>query len=346
MLHAVITTIQNPTPSVCRLVGKLSEIGGKLIVAGDSKGPQVYDAAGSEPWPVEFLSLGDQETSEFALAEKLPVNHYARKNLAYLKAIADGATCIYETDDDNTPNARWMPRSEVVEVTRSLPEGGPRWVNVYGYFTDALIWPRGLPLDQIRAEIPVADAEKRQVRSPVQQGLADGSPDVDAIWRLVMDRDFHFNPSPSIHLGAGNWCPFNTQSTWWWPLAYPLLYVPSFCTFRMCDIWKSFVAQRCLWVMGLGVIYHAAEVDQDRNPHHLMRDFCDEIPGYESNRRIAEILEALDLAPGPESVSSNLRLCYQALIEAGFLPEKEMLLVEAWLSDLADLQVDGSTGVG
>ena len=39
MLYSVITTIQNPTASVLGLVGKLNEVGGKLIVAGDKKGP-------------------------------------------------------------------------------------------------------------------------------------------------------------------------------------------------------------------------------------------------------------------------------------------------------------------
>ena len=30
------------------------------------------------------------------------------------------------------------------------------------------------------------------VISPIQQGLADGSPDVDAIWRLVLAKPFRF----------------------------------------------------------------------------------------------------------------------------------------------------------
>jgi len=39
MLYSVITTIQKPTASVLGLVDKLNEVGGKLIVAGDKKGP-------------------------------------------------------------------------------------------------------------------------------------------------------------------------------------------------------------------------------------------------------------------------------------------------------------------
>ena len=51
MLYSIITTIQKPTASVLGLVDKLNEVGGKLIVAGDKKGPASYEAPSSE-WRV------------------------------------------------------------------------------------------------------------------------------------------------------------------------------------------------------------------------------------------------------------------------------------------------------
>jgi hypothetical protein len=216
-----------------------------------------------------------------------------------------------------------------------------RWVNVYRYFSDALIWPRGLPLDEIHGPVPPVGQGGRARRAPVQQGLVNGSPDVDAIWRLTMDRPFEFEANPGVYLEPGNWCPFNTQSTWWWPISYPLLYVPSFCSFRMCDIWKSFVAQRCLWALDLGVVFHAPEVIQERNPHDLMRDFRDEIPGYSRNRELADVLAGAPLAAGEENVAANLRVCYDRLVASGFLPAKEMELVDAWLGDLS--RIEGRT---
>ena len=48
MLYSVITTIQKPTASVLGLVEKLNEVGGKLIVAGDKKGPASYESPSSE----------------------------------------------------------------------------------------------------------------------------------------------------------------------------------------------------------------------------------------------------------------------------------------------------------
>jgi hypothetical protein len=157
---------------------------------------------------------------------------------------------------------------------------------------------------------------------------------VDAIWRLVLDRPFEFDRRPPVLLAPGNWCPFNTQSTWWWPVAYPLLYVPSHCSFRMCDIWKSFVAQRCLWELGYGVVFHAPEVVQDRNPHNLMRDFADETPGYQRNRELVQVLASTLLEPGEGAVGANLLRCYDALVQAGFFPPEELALVRIWLQDL------------
>ena len=51
MLYSVITTIQKPAASVLGLVKKLNEVGGKLIVAGDKKGPVSYEAPSGE-WRV------------------------------------------------------------------------------------------------------------------------------------------------------------------------------------------------------------------------------------------------------------------------------------------------------
>lgn len=353
MLYSVITTIQKPTASVLGLVGKLNEVGGKLIVAGDKKGPPSYDVP-SGGWPVTggwareknpdnlngdcssviFLSLEDQLAMPFELARLLPVGHYARKNLAYLAAIQQGATCIYETDDDNAPNENWMVRKELVEECRIVSSTAHRWVNVYQYFSAENIWPRGLPLDEIRRPVPETSSVNGQKLAPIQQGLVNGSADVDAIWRLAMDREFFFEHRESLFLGPGNWCPFNTQSTWWWPLAYPLLYIPSHCSFRMCDIWKSFVAQRCLWELDMGIVFHSPEVYQDRNVHDIMRDFRDEIPGYNKNREICEILAGLSLKKGELAVPENLLSCYEALVAKEIFPAVELDLVSGWLSAL------------
>ena len=334
MIHIVITTIQNPTSSVESLWRTSQISGAKMIVIGDEKGPHDWQLKGTE-----CLDLESQYEMPFVIARHLPVCSYSRKNLGYLLAASRGAACIYETDDDNAPLDTWKPRSSQVQ-SRSVESGG--WINVYNYFTDQLVWPRGLPLAEIsRAEttsrFQVGALENRV--APIQQGLVSGSPDVDAIWRLVMDRPLNFESNDSLSLPEGAWCPFNSQSTWWFPEAYPLMYLPSFVSFRMTDIWRSFVAQRCLWVLGYGLVFHGPEMFQDRNPHNLMRDFEQEIPGYLGNDRIREVLETLSLVAGAEEVGNNCRRCYHALVNAGLIPAQEMKLLDLWLSDLSRVSV-------
>ncbi len=337
-LFGVITTIQEPTRSVRQLNSSLRDFQGKLLIIGDQKGPSRFDLEG-----VEFLSLPDQLVLDIELAQKLPTGHYTRKNIGYLMAIQSGATCIYETDDDNAPQSNWRPRKE---AAAALTVSGKKWLNVYRLFSEKRIWPRGFPLDAVQdslqAEFAFSEDGSEQ-QAPIQQGLANHSPDVDAIWRLVLDEPFNFQSGPSIHLPRGVWCPFNSQSTWWFPAAYPLLYLPSYCSFRMTDIWRSFIAQRCLWEMGYGLVFHGAEVVQERNAHNLMRDFTDEIPGYLRNNELVGILEGLYLAEGLDAVTNNLLTCYEALVHADFFPAKELDLVAAWLGDLEKIKAAQET---
>jgi hypothetical protein len=330
-LTAVMTTIQPPTDSVRTLNQHLLVHDAELIVVGDEKGPWEYDLPGCT-----LLDLNQQRALPHKLARLLPVRHYARKNLGYLEAIAKGSGCIYETDDDNAPLARWTPRTQSCNARMV---GNSKWLNVYRLFSDDLIWPRGLPLDRILVASACEETatESDLVLGPIQQGLANGSPDVDAVWRLVLDRDFRFLAAPSVRLRAGTWCPFNSQTTWWWPVAYPLMYLPSFCSFRMTDIWRSFIAQRCLWELDLGIVFHAAEVVQQRNVHNLMRDFKDEVPGYLENDRLVDVLIKLPLLHGAEHLLENIFSCYEALVAAGFFPSEELKLVRAWVEDVATI---------
>lgn len=326
-VFSVITTIQTPGKAVLEFDRVLKREGIVLVVVGDRKGPAFFDLEDTL-----FLSLPDQLKSGFALARLLPENHYARKNIGYLHAVSQGASSIYETDDDNAPLAAWRQRTKSVKALSVAANG---WVNAYRFFAEEVIWPRGFPLDEIKStkDLPVR-GELCEVEAPVQQSLANNSPDVDAVWRLVLDRPFQFDDGASIYLQPGAWCPFNSQSTWWWPEAFPLMYLPSYCSFRMTDIWRSLVAQRCLWEMGCGVVFHAPEVIQERNKHNLMRDFEDEIPGYMRNKRLVEIVEGLSLKPGIASAGENMLACYEALVKEDFFPGKELDLIEAWLADI------------
>jgi hypothetical protein len=336
MLYTIVTTIQKPTSCIRVLSNILNNQNASLIIIGDKKGPSTFDLnTFDDPRNFIFLPLESQYELGYSIARLVPENSYARKNIGYLIAISKGATCIYETDDDNAPLENWNKRNVILNKCIEVSKNNKGWVNIYKYFTNNLIWPRGFPLDEIHNQkIPVTESLSSNRYAPIQQGLVNGSADVDSIWRLIMNQEFIFDNNTSVYLPSGNWCPFNTQSTWWWPIAYPLLYIPSYCSFRMCDIWKSFVAQRCLWELGYGVAFHAPEVYQNRNPHDLMKDFNQEIIGYTHNKQIVQILESTTLQSGNENIKNNLYTCYQSLVKHGFFPSKELDLLEAWLEDL------------
>ena len=327
---SVITTISAPTDSVIKLHKKTFGTSG-LIVIGDLKGPVAYDIPN-----VQFYSLEQQLKLDYKIAKKLPTGHYSRKNIGYLLAIQQGEDCIYETDDDNHPNEHWAIRNK---NTNALVVNKSQWLNVYKHFSKENIWPRGFLLDQINQanSTPTHNGVLEQIEAPIQQGLADISPDVDAVWRLTQDHDFYFERKESIALPEGSWCPFNTQSTWWWKEAFPLLYLPSYCSFRMTDIWKSFVAQRCLWEMGYKLIFHPAEVNQERNIHNLMKDFEAEIPGYTMNEKLTSVLEDTSLLSGKENVLRNFVICYEQLVSNNIFPKEEMPLVSDWANDIGKL---------
>lgn len=329
-MKVVVTTIAEPTESICKLAGRILN-DSSIIVVGDAKGPERFELPGAE-----FYSLEIQKRLPFESAKTIPENHYSRKNLGYLIAMQQGERCIYETDDDNAPNKFWNFREK---KTRAIIADRTEWINVYRHFTGEHIWPRGFPLDKVndRGTYPLNNGILKDMDAPVQQGLADISPDVDAVWRLTMDREFYFERKESIALPAGAWCPFNTQNTWWWDEALPLLYLPVYCSFRMTDIWKSFIAQRCLWEMDCNVVFYPADVIQDRNMHNLMKDFEAEIPGYKLNTRIAGLLSGTKLLAGPDNALRNLIVCYEMLIRHSVFPEEENIPLKAWVKDFESI---------
>lgn len=329
--YIVVTTIQPPTECMQQLAARARELGLKWLVIGDRKGPSQFVLS-----PAELVSIEQQGDLPFKLAKRLPEKHYARKNLGYLLAMSRGCERLYETDDDNAPSEGWQVRERLTEARQLQPVTAAHWANVYHAFTDKHIWPRGFPLDQVRRrfadDFRIGENPVR-VPAPVQQGLANGSPDVDAIWRLVLDRDVTFSQAPNVLLPRGVWCPFNSQNTWWWKEAFPLLYLPSYCSFRMTDIWRSFVAQRCLWELGYELEFHQADVYQRRNEHNLLHDFAAETVGYLRNDDIRQILEACSLLPGATNLKGNVFRCYEALVREKIIESAELDLVQAWLDD-------------
>ena len=315
----VITTINKRSAGMDRF---LQFENSEVIVVGDRKTPPYENAP-----RLVFLPYAKQSKLGFCLARKLPTDHYSRKNLGYLQAFAQQAKTIYDTDDDNLPYPDW-----------SFPEflcdrycaGQHHFVNMYRYFTETFIWPRGFPLDEINNQEKLVAETGPHLRVGVWQGLADGDPDVDAIFRLLHDQPTHFEKGEPIILRSSQYCPFNSQNTLWSSEAFAYLYLPVTVSFRYTDILRSYIAQRGLWALDLHVGFTRATVYQERNPHNLMKDFADEVPAYLGVKRICEVLDSLRLE---RHSLNNLHLMYRALVDAELVPREEMTCLEAWISD-------------
>jgi hypothetical protein len=324
----VITSIANSdNQALCDYAEKAKKNNVSFIVVGDTKSPKDFQLDGCD-----FYSIERQKALDFLLLKTLPEKHYARKNMGYLQAIRQGAEVIIETDDDNFAYDDFWANREKMPTGRLYQNAG--WVNVYRLFSDKNIWPRGFSLEHVQ-KVQEASMLEERVLCPIQQGLADVNPDVDALYRLVEPLPVTFEKAAGVVLGTRSWCPFNSQNTTWFKEAFPLMYLPSYCSFRMTDIWRSFVAQRICWENDWGVLFHNATVWQERNEHDLIRDFTDELSGYLHNNDLVQNLERLALKSGANHIPYNLRTCYSMLAEKNMVDKKELALLDAWLNDLS-----------
>ena len=150
----------------------------------------------------------------------LKYKSYTRKNIGYLYAIQHGAKIIYETDDDNSPTngeIEFDQNNNVLYYAYDSVKSSV--VNPYAHFGQKSIWPRGYPLDKISL-LPTQTFRKcKTKKASIQQGVVDGDPDVDAIFRLTrkdegVDLRVTFDKeAPPLVLPHGIMAPYNTQNT-------------------------------------------------------------------------------------------------------------------------------------
>ena len=328
----IITSIASSKNPILKKYAKISlKENVNFIIIGDKKSPSNFLLKGAN-----YFSLNKQRSLNFNLSKILPVNHYARKNLGYLIAMQNNSESIVETDDDNIPLKEFFSKKKIIKKKTYVSKKAG-WINVYKFFTKKHIWPRGFALEKINE--PLSKKLKySKIICPIQQGLADENPDVDAIYRLTRSLPIKFKSPKNIALGNGSFCPFNSQNTEWLREAYPLMYLPSYCSFRMTDIWRSFIAQRVAWTCGWNILFHSSTVIQKRNPHNLMHDFEAEISGYKNNYNIMKNLIELKLKPGVKNIKYNMTLCYRRLVIMKLIDKSEIKLLNAWFLDLKNIK--------
>jgi len=334
----VITTIAKPTDAII----EWSKIPGwKVVVVADTKTPVDWSLPG-----VKYLSVQEQKQLPFHSARKLPWKSYARKLMGYLYAIQHGAKMVYETDDDNAPKQgvglNWIQPEALTGISMTAEMSGCQ--NPYTHFGQCTIWPRGYPVTHLvengtRWCYPFSYAEApRSALAPVQQGLADLDPDVDAIWRLMRPNDIgkiKFEQKPGVAYSPGSFSPYNTQNTVHHKSAFWALWMPAGVNMRVVDIWRSYWAQRLLWEVGASLYFASGTVDQVRNPHDFVVDFRDELQMY------VQVPGLVDFLTAWRCRFSQMFDCMLQLgadmAAANYWGWKDVELLEAWVLDLAAL---------
>ena len=123
----VITSINQPTKAVYAFS---KWPGWTTIVVGDRKSPASWVCDN-----VIFLSVERQLFEYPEFADYLPFNSYVRKMIGYLHAFNNGASAIFETDDDNIPysNADLVLEADLLSnrLAGSVVSSESGWLNVY-----------------------------------------------------------------------------------------------------------------------------------------------------------------------------------------------------------------------
>ena len=326
----VITSIaQSPSQLMVNSFDIAIQNGCQVILVGDQKSGNL-DSPG-----IRNITSTEQLELELEIISHLPWNSYSRKNIGYLEALKSKAEWIIETDDDNLPTHEFFKLDSTLNLKARLASDSG-WLNVYKYFGNHVVWPRGFPLDKIQKQeiinLPTIETDIRTVG--VFQSLAANDPDVDAIFRLTQHLPQNFENDIPIVLTDGTVCPFNSQATWWNTKYACLMYFPSKISWRVADIWRSYITTRILQANSASVVFTGPLVTQIRNSHDLLLDFKEEINCYLQAGDIWECLSKIDTLLLTGNLSTAVMNVYEILVKANFIPVEELPILKAWLNDI------------
>ena len=333
----VVTTINNPTEQ-CKNLSDITDF--QLLVIGDIKTPKYWKQKNSI-----FLNIFDQKSLKFSIFQTTPTNSYNRKNIGYLFAIMHGAKFIYDTDDDNSPLVNLSQYFNYNDFDFGLTfkvdlykQNNQSFINPYAHFGQPTIWPRGYPLNEIKnIHLNQYYAGKRK-SSIIQQGLVNGDPDVDAIFRLTKSRlnkkfDLYFDSSsPSVQIPKYMFSPFNSQNTLFTYKAFWSLYLPTTVSFRLTDIWRSYWAQRLLWLIDETITFRGPSAYQIRNSHSYLKDFDEENSMYLKTENLVKFLLEWECLKD-KFYECVIDLSIQMAIH-DFWGNEEIDSIKRWLNDL------------
>jgi hypothetical protein len=321
----IITTIHKPTEAIWRHINN-SEY--DVIIVGDNKTPDHYNNINCT-----YLDIPSQQKLFPEFSDILPYNHYCRKNIGYLYAIKRGYKVIYETDDDNVPHDGFdvILRCRVASP-QMVTEQNSKWINIFRYFTNAYVWPRGFPLSLFK-KYPNYLVQTTDKNPSIINGLVENDPDVDALFRIVCTHEAGvvWDKNMYVLVDNNNVCVFNSQNTFWLnPEIFMGLLLPCSVSFRYCDILRGIIANILLRKTGNYMMYSSPNVVQYRNEHDIISDFKSEYEMYIHNEKILDFIEnGIENVTCPKEL---LRVIYGNLLEHGVITQKDLDVLDKWLA--------------
>lgn len=279
-----------------------------------------------------FCWLTPDYQKKYKCSEALGWRTLARRNTAFLEALAWGADVIYSHDDDNLPidNHHFVPARNI-----ATPFNGIKVSNRDHWFDPgSLLIPatrqRGVPWNHMRANWaePVTDA-----KIGVISGLIVGDPDCDASTRIEKAPDIgavHILGQAGVVVDPGTWAVWNSQNTAIVRELMPAFFMAPGCG-RHDDIFGSLIVQRVMRERGYHVHLGAPFCYQARNPHDLLVDLRAEIDGMSNVTKMADLLDSI-LLPA-KSVVDDTRIIYNALAHVDWYPKQAVTAALAWLDD-------------
>jgi hypothetical protein len=191
---------------------------------------------------------------------------------------------------------------------------------------------------------PEFRAPARAPQPYIQQGLVNGDPDVDAIFRLTrypkgVKPSLLFDGSKApMALAPGTLAPFNSQNTLFWRQGFPFMMIPKTVSFRACDIWRGYFAERLLWTVGGQLVYQKPSAFQERNSHSYLDDFRDEWQVYDDSGNLVQLLR--DFRPTKKgTLFSDMMELAEQMATAGLWEQGDVEMLSAWLDDLRDIGI-------
>jgi Reversibly glycosylated polypeptide len=279
-----------------------------------------------------FVYLDPCSQNRWKCSELLGWNTLARRNIAFLEALKDGAEVIVSIDDDNSPlnsDYFWTIETKIFRPFKGLcARSGTGWFDA-GQLLVPWAKHRGIP-HKHHSHIynPVTN-----VKIGVMAGLVLGDSDVDATTRMEQQPDTQVVSElarSGVVVNLNTHTVFNSQNT-----ALIRELVPAWFMMpgigRYDDIYASLIAQRVAKERELHVHFGQPFVHQQRNPHDLVKDLRAEIDGMENVSKLADLLDHIVLPA--KSVIEDVRIIYEQLCFCQFIPQESATAGLVWLED-------------